>query len=44
MQLNRGAWSYAAIPLNYIFMLIIRTLLLFMFTPIFKAVGQRELL
>ena len=38
--LNRSAWSYAAIPLIYIFMLLIRTTSVALFNPIFRLLGK----
>lgn len=38
--LNRSAWSYVAIPLIYIFMLLIRTSCVALFNPIFKLLGE----
>lgn len=38
--LTRTAWSYAAIPLIWLFMLVIRTLCIWMFNPVFKVLGE----
>lgn len=38
--LNNTAWSYAAIPLIWVFMLLIRAGCLVLFNPIFKWVGE----
>lgn len=38
--LNNTAWSYAAIPLIWVFMFFIRAGCLVLFNPIFKWVGE----
>lgn len=41
-SLGSTGWSYAAIPLIWIFMLLIRAACLAAFNPLFRAVGERE--
>jgi NhaP-type Na+/H+ or K+/H+ antiporter len=38
--LPRTAWSYGAIPLIYIFMMLIRCLCVALFNPVFNALGE----
>jgi len=38
--MTRTAWSYAAIPLIWLFMLIIRTACITMFNPLFRVFGE----
>jgi NhaP-type Na+/H+ or K+/H+ antiporter len=39
--LQQTAWSYAAVPAIYVFMMVLRTLCVAMFNPFFAAVGER---
>ena len=37
---QRTAWSYVAIPLIYVFMLVFRCLCVALFNPLFRALGE----
>lgn len=41
-NLGSTGWSYAAIPLIFVFMLLIRGACLAGFNPLFRLVGERE--